>query len=180
MTEYYETTRDLAYKQRADMEGILFGEEDCAMVAHVPGGGPKSCDFGCLGFGNCVKACPFDAIHVVNGIALVDHEACKACGKCVSACPRHLIDLVPYSKKYFVTCSSKDKGKAVMSVCDVGCIGCRMCEKECHFDAVHVENNVARIDYDKCKNCGMCAKKCPKKIIYKVEVPKPDAKGKIA
>ena len=73
----------------------------------VPNGGPKACNYGCLGFGSCVKACPFDAIHIVDGIALVDKEVCKACGKCVAACPKHLIELVPYSAKHIVQCSSK-------------------------------------------------------------------------
>ena len=158
--------------EKAKDQYIYHGQEDCAMAANVPGGGAKACSHGCLGFGNCVKACPFDAIHIVNGIALVDHETCKACGKCVDACPRHIIDLVPYKKKYFVTCVSTEKGKGVMGVCDVGCIGCKKCEKECRFDAIHVENNIAKIDYEKCKNCGMCAKVCPRKIITKVEVPK--------
>ncbi|MCR4842818.1 MAG: RnfABCDGE type electron transport complex subunit B [Eubacterium sp.] len=153
------------------------GIHDCAMVANVPGGGPKTCSYGCLGFGNCVKACPFDAIHIVNGIAHVDHEACKACGKCVDACPRHIIDLVPYKQKWTVTCVSSDKGKDVMGACDVGCIGCKKCEKECKFDAIHVEGNVAKIDYEKCKNCGMCAKVCPRGIITKTEVPRPVKKA---
>lgn len=150
------------------------GVEDCSMAMQVPGGGSKACSYGCLGYGSCVKACDFDAIHIVNGIAYVDKEACVACGKCVSTCPKNLIELVPYDSKYFVTCSSQDKGKDVMQVCDTGCIGCKICEKQCHFDAIHVENNIAKIDYDKCKNCGLCAKKCPKQIIYKVEAKKVD------
>ena len=97
--------------EKAKEQYNYYGIEDCAMAVHVPGGGSKACSFGCTGFGNCVKACPFDAIHVVNGIAHVDHEACKACGKCVDACPKHLIDLVPYKLKYFVSCSSQAKGK---------------------------------------------------------------------
>lgn len=72
------------------------GVEDCGMVRYVPDGGAKSCNYGCLGYGNCVKACPFDAIHIVNGIARVDKEKCKACGKCVAACPKQLIELIPY------------------------------------------------------------------------------------
>ncbi len=149
-----------------------FGEMDCAMAAHVPGGGAKACSYGCLGFGSCVKACQFDALHIVNGIAWVDKDACVACGKCVETCPRHLIDLVPDKQKYHVTCSSTDKGRDVMQACSVGCIGCKKCEKACPFDAIHVENNVAKIDYDKCRNCGLCAKECPKHIIYKIEQPK--------
>ena len=71
------------------------GVEDCGMLSFVPNGGPKSCNYGCLGYGNCVKACAFDAIHVVNGVAVVDKDKCKACGKCIEACPKQLIDMVP-------------------------------------------------------------------------------------
>lgn len=141
------------------------GVEDCAAMAFIPGGGAKSCSYGCLGFGNCVKVCPFDAIHVVDGIAKVDKEVCKACGKCIAACPKHLIELVPYEAKHLVQCSSKDKGKDVMKACSVGCIGCHLCEKNCPNNAVHVVDNVAYIDQEKCTGCGICAEKCPKKII---------------
>ncbi len=142
-----------------------FGIEDCSMASMMQNAGPKSCSFGCLGFGSCVKACPFDAIHIVDGIALVDKEACKACGKCVAACPKKLIELVPYDQKHLVQCSSNEKGKDVISACKVGCIGCKMCEKVCEFDAVKVLDNIAHIDPDKCTNCGKCAEKCPRKII---------------
>ena len=135
------------------------------MAGMMQNGGPKGCTYGCLGFGSCVKACPFDAIHVVDGVAVVDKEACKSCGKCVAACPKGLIELVPYEQKHLVQCSSKDKGKDVMAVCSVGCIGCRLCQKVCEFDAVTVENNIAHIDPEKCTGCGKCAEKCPKKII---------------
>jgi len=141
------------------------GIDDCAKASVVPAGGPKACSYGCTGFGSCVKACPFDAIHIVDGIALVDKEVCKACGKCVAACPKHLIELVPYSAKHIVQCSSKDVGKNVMKACSVGCIGCHLCEKNCPKDAVHVIDNVAYIDQEKCVGCGICAQKCPKKII---------------
>ena len=76
------------------------------MLSFVPNGGAKSCNNGCLGFGSCVSVCPFDAIHVVNGVAVVDKEACKACGKCVEVCPKHLISIRPYDAKYTVACSS--------------------------------------------------------------------------
>ena len=152
--------------EKAKQDYDYTGVEDCAAMAFVPNGGPKSCNYGCLGFGTCVKACPFDAIHVVNGIAVVDKEKCKACGKCVATCPRHLIELIPYESKYTVKCASKDKGKDVMPVCSTGCIGCMLCTKQCEFGAITVENNIAHIDYEKCTGCGKCAEKCPKKIIH--------------
>ena len=141
------------------------GIGDCVMVNMMQNGGPKTCTYGCLGEGTCVKACPFDAIHIVDGVAVVDKEACKACGKCVAACPRKLIEIVPYDMKHLVKCNSKDKGKDVMKACKVGCIGCKMCEKACQFDAVKVLDNVAHIDPEKCTGCGACAAKCPKKVI---------------
>lgn len=99
-----------------------------------------------------MKACPFDAIHVVDGVAVVDKDACKACGKCVAACPKHLIELLPVSAKHIVQCSSKDKGKDVMKACSVGCIACHLCEKNCPSDAVHVVDNVAYIDQENVQN----------------------------
>lgn len=151
--------------EKAKKDYEYYGEEDCAMLAFVPNGGPKSCNYGCLGFGNCVKECPFDAIHVVDGIAVVDKEACKACGKCVAACPKNLIEIVPYEAKQKVQCASKGKGKEVMAACSVGCIGCKLCEKNCPSEAITVTDNIAHIDYEKCTGCGICAEKCPKKII---------------
>lgn len=142
-----------------------FGIDDCSKVAVVPGAGEKACGYGCMGYGSCVKACAFDAIHVVDGVALVDKEKCVACGKCASVCPNHLIDIVPYDAEHLVQCSSHDKGKEVKTKCDNGCIGCTLCLKQCEFDAIHMENNVAVIDYEKCTNCGKCAAKCPSKVI---------------
>ena len=169
--EVKETARQVAFVKCAgtcDKTTVKYeyiGVEDCEMMAFIPGSGAKNCTFGCMGFGSCVKACPFDAIHIVNGVAVVDKEACKACGKCVAVCPKHLIEIVPYDQKHLVKCNSQDKGKAVMQACTAGCIGCKMCEKACKFEAVTVENNIAHIDYEKCKDCGACAVKCPKKVI---------------
>ena len=153
------------------------GIDDCIMASQLAGASSKACAYGCMGLGSCVKACKFDAIKIENGVAVVNPDLCVACGKCVSTCPKKIIDLVPKKKKVKVQCSSKDMGKAVMSVCSAGCIGCKICEKTCKFDAIHVIDHIAVIDYDKCKNCGMCANKCPKKVItgYRVEAPKPAA-----
>ena len=142
-----------------------YGVDDCKKVSVVPGAGEKACTYGCMGYGSCVKACAFDAIHVVDGVAVVDTEKCVACGKCVSSCPNHLIELVPYKAEHLVQCSSHDKGKDVKSVCESGCIGCTLCTKQCEFDAIHMEDNLAVIDYEKCTNCGKCAEKCPVKVI---------------
>ena len=141
------------------------GVEDCQIMAFVPGGGPKSCHYGCMGYGSCVKACPFDAIHIVDGVAVVDKENCKACGKCIAACPKHLIELIPYTAKHMVACSSADKGPVAMKACDMACIGCGICVKNCPQGAVTVENLHAHIDQEKCTGCGICKEKCPKKAI---------------
>lgn len=144
---------------------LYFGIHDCNAAMNVPGTGSKSCSYGCLGYGSCEKACPFDAIHVIDGIAKVDKEKCVACGKCVVTCPKQLIELVPYTSEYLVRCKSEDKGKDVKSNCEVGCIGCGMCQRACEYDAVHVVNNIAYIDQSKCQKCGACAAKCPTKVI---------------
>lgn len=141
------------------------GTLDCRMAAMVPGRGEKSCQYGCMGLGSCVSECPFDAVHIVNGIAEVDKEACKACGKCVAACPNNLISLIPYEATVAVACSSKDKGKDVKAVCKVGCIGCGLCTRQCEFEAITVTDNVATVNQEKCTGCGACAEKCPVKII---------------
>ena len=169
--EVKETARQVAFVKCAgtcDKTTVKYeytGVEDWEMMAFIPGSGAKHRTFGCQGFGSCVKACPFDAIHIVNGIAVVDQEACKACGKCVAKCPRHLIELVPYDKQTRVACSSHAKGKAVTAACELGCIGCKKCEKNCPSEAITVTDFCAHIDYDKCTGCGKCKEVCPRHVI---------------
>ncbi len=152
-----------ADKTKYNYEGI----QDCLAASRVAGGGPLACDFGCLGFGTCEKVCPFDAIHVKNGVAVVDEDKCKACSKCVDACPRHIIALEPYKTKKHVAipCSSQAKGPVVTKVCANGCIGCSICAKACPKEAITIENFLAKIDYDKCVGCTLCAQKCPRGLI---------------
>lgn len=142
-----------------------FGVMDCNKAALAPGNGGKKCSFGCMGYGSCVNVCAFDAIHIVNGIAVVDREKCTGCTKCTMECPNKLINMVPARSDVLVRCYSTDKGKDVKAACSIGCIGCKLCEKACEFDAIHVSDNLALIDYEKCTNCGKCAAVCPVKVI---------------
>ncbi|MEG0729852.1 MAG: RnfABCDGE type electron transport complex subunit B [Cetobacterium sp.] len=145
-----------------EFEGEL---KTCAALMNYAGG-DKSCKYGCLGYGDCVKVCPADAI-VINdkGIASIDENKCISCKKCVSACPKYIIEMLPQNKKVTVVCSSRDKGAVARKVCTVPCIGCGICVKACPVDAIIVENNLARINPDKCIECGLCAVKCPTKAI---------------
>jgi len=134
-------------------------------------GGHKECLDGCLGLGDCVKVCPFDAVMIdERGIAAVDKELCTGCGQCVEVCPRNIIDLIDSEDLVQVRCVSQTKGKRVRKICEVACIGCGLCEKECPFDAITVDNNLAEIDYKLCKNCGLCAKKCPTDAIMNEKI----------
>ena len=122
---------------------------------------PNACMYGCIGLGDCVNACQFDAIGIVDGIAKVNRENCVACGACASACPQNIINLVPQKNMVHVLCSSTDKGAVARKNCDNACIGCMKCTTVCNFDAIHVEDNLAKIDPAKCKSCGLCAAVCP-------------------
>lgn len=124
-------------------------------------GGSKACSFACLGQGDCVGVCEFDAIHVVDGVAKVNKDLCTACGQCVKECPQHIIMLKPVKNLVTVKCSNTEKGGDTRKACSIGCIGCMKCVKVCPKDAIHVENNLARIDVEKCINCGLCARDCP-------------------
>ena len=143
------------------------GVETCAAVSLVAGG-QKLCQYACVGFADCVRACPFDAIHMgENEIPVVDPEKCTACGKCVTACPKDIISLENIEEKYFVKCLSKDKASFVKEVCEVGCIACRICEK-LSKGAFIVEDNLSKLDYkkvDASTPLELCVEKCPTKCI---------------
>lgn len=150
---------------KSKINSNYYGPKDCKLAAGIGGNGSKACSYGCMGYGSCVKVCAFDAIHVIDGIAVVDKEKCTACTMCVAECPINIIEMIPEKSRTQVACSSLDKGKDVKTVCSIGCIACKLCVKACEYDAIHVEDNLAKIDYSKCVNCGACVKVCPVKVI---------------
>ncbi len=128
--------------------------------------GKGVCNFTCLGYGDCLAVCKFGAIRVEGDLAIIDRTLCTGCGMCTSVCPNNLIHIVPQKSAVFVGCSNKTVGSLTRGVCNVGCIGCKICEKKCPEEAIKVENNVAIIDQNKCTKCMVCKEVCPRKIIF--------------
>ncbi len=151
------------------------GVDNC-QAASLLFGGDKSCEYGCLGLGSCVRVCPFDAIKITaDGLAVIDREKCRSCQKCVKACPRSLISMVPKTQSVLVACKNLDKGKRAKEVCAIACIACKICEKNCPTKAIVVVNNLAVIDFKTCTRCGICVEKCPQKSILKLPGPEGQA-----
>ena len=151
------------------------GAKSCAIAASLYGG-ETGCSYGCLGCGDCVAACQFDAIHMnpETGLPEVDEEKCTACGACAKACPKSIIEIRPQGKKsrrVYVQCVNKDKGAVARKACTVACIGCGKCVKVCPFEAITLENNLAYIDPNKCKSCRKCEEACPQNTIIALNFP---------
>lgn len=151
------------------------GARSCA-IEHSLYIGDTACAFGCLGCGDCVESCAFDAIHMdpETLLPVVDDNKCVACGACVKACPRSIIELRnkgPKDRRVFVSCINKDKGGVARKACKVACIGCGKCVKECPFEAITLENNLAYIDYNKCRLCRKCVSVCPTGAIHETNFP---------
>ena len=151
------------------------GYQSCRVKAALYSG-DTACSFGCLGCGDCVAACQFGAISMdpETGLPVVDQEKCTACGACVQACPKNVIELRNKGRRnmrVYVSCVNKDKGAAARKACKAACIGCSKCAKVCPFEAITVENNVAYIDYTKCKLCKKCVAECPTGAIHAVNFP---------
>lgn len=135
------------------------GVQSCAACNRFYNGS-KLCTSGCLGYGDCVKACPQGAISIVDRIAKVDKAKCTGCGLCAKACPNGLIAVRKISQPVDVFCSSNDIGRITHSICTNGCIGCKLCERNCESKAIKVVDNHAVIDYEKCTGCGKCVEVC--------------------
>jgi RnfABCDGE-type electron transport complex B subunit len=153
------------------------GAKNCKIATQLYAG-ETNCSYGCLGFGDCVEACQFDAIKIntETGIPEVDEEKCTACGACVKACPKKVIELRNKGvkgRRVFVSCVNKDKGGVARKACSAACIGCGKCQKACPFGAIKVENNLAYIDFELCRSCRKCVNECPTGAIHDVNFPTP-------
>lgn len=153
------------------------GARNCKIAAQLYAG-ETNCSYGCLGYGDCVEACQFDAI-VINpetGLPVVNEDKCTACGACVKACPKKVIELRnkgPKNRRVFVSCINKDKGGVARKACSAACIGCGKCQKVCPFGAIRIENNLAYIDFELCRSCRKCVNECPTGAIHDVNFPTP-------
>ena len=143
-------------------------------AANLGFGGPSACQYACIGLGECAAVCPFDAITMVEGFPVIDPDRCVSCGTCVKTCPKKVIELMSLKARVYVPCSSKDLGKKVTTVCQVGCISCQMCVKKCPAEAVTYVDGLIRVDQQKCLDYGpecleVCVEKCPRKIMRKFD-----------
>lgn len=153
------------------------GPRSCA-IERLIYAGETECQYGCLGCGDCISACKFGAIKLndTTKIPEIDENLCTACGACVEACPGNLIELRakgPKGRRIYVACSNHDRGALSIKECKASCIGCGKCAKVCPFNAITVSDNLAYIDYEKCRLCRKCVEVCPVHCITAVNFPEP-------
>ncbi len=151
------------------------GERDCRTAALLHAG-DKSCPYACLGYGTCVSVCPFGAIEMgEDEIPKISEEKCTGCGICVKECPKSVLRLIPKTKLVYLACLSRDKGRAVRDICQVGCFSCGICIKVCPYNALKMENNLPEMDFNLCTDCGICVHKCPTKSYVDRAIARPYA-----
>jgi ferredoxin len=167
MTVWVRCSGGTRAKNRFVYEGLF----DCHAAMRL-GGGSKDCSYACIGLGTCVRGCPTGALSLVDEVAVADPERCTACNACLSLCPKGIIAPVPYHADVHIACSSRDKEGLVRKMCDIGCLGCRICKQKCASGAIAVEDNLASIDFEICTGCGDCAEKCPRKLIVDLQLGK--------
>ncbi len=161
------TTQKIAFiacQKNSNVKYEYTGMPSC-LAASLVHSGPLECQFGCIGYGDCMNACPFGAIKLENGRPIVCEDICVGCGKCATVCPKSLISIIPKDSKIRVYCKNKLKGAAVVKVCKTSCIACGMCVKACENDAISLVDNVAVIDPRKCINCENCKTACKRNAI---------------
>lgn len=157
--------------EKAVPRGVYKGVKNCA-ACHQAVNGNKMCNWGCMGFGDCVSVCQFGALSMgKDGLPKVDTKKCTGCGMCVKACPRHLFSLVPLSRKGSIAlCSNRNENKpAILKSCKIGCIKCLKCERACAFDAIKVTNGIPITNYEKCTSCNKCVTDCPTHVLALLE-----------
>jgi Na+-translocating ferredoxin:NAD+ oxidoreductase RNF subunit RnfB len=151
--------------------GFYNGVKNCA-AAHQAVNGTKMCQWGCVGFGDCIESCRFDALSMGDdGLPHVDTKKCTGCGMCIKTCPMHLFFKVPVSRKGAVAlCSNRNENKAmVLKTCKAGCIKCGKCERSCDKGAIKVTNGIPVVNYELCNSCGKCVEGCPTHVLALVE-----------
>ncbi len=154
----------------ANKKMVYSGVPSCKMAAQLFGG-EKDCIYGCLGLGDCARECPYSAIMLCDGVAVVNPDLCRACKRCVNVCPKKIIGLVPKSQmSAAVLCKNHDKGALTRKECRAGCIGCTKCVKTCPNEAISMDNNVAVVDFTKCTACGACTEACPTGAIELLQI----------
>jgi ferredoxin len=147
-------------------------------------GGVQGCTFGCLGFGDCVESCEYDAMTLVNGLPRINYEKCVGCGACVRACPRKIIEQIPFKveRMLVVGCANHDPGKAVRQVCRVGCIGCGVCARN-QPELFKIDGNLAKVDYDQYtgeEDFAQLQDKCPMESLVFLGQPRAEHEQQLA
>ncbi len=154
--------------EKAERKYYYAGLADCRSAVLLQGG-PKGCQYGCVGYGSCAASCPFDALHMgENGLPVVDGAKCTGCGKCEIICPKHVIGMAPINSHVSVNCNSHDKGAIARRNCQAACIGCSICQKNCPHGAIDMDSSLAVVNHIICNDCcasADCAEKCPTKAI---------------